>query len=249
MFFKDHFSGNAEAYAAYRPTYPYELYQYILDYVNHNEVAWDCATGNGQAAVALSPYFQRIIATDASTNQIERAQRRDNVDYRVVLAEQPGIRSQTIDLITVAQAAHWFDLDKFYREVNHVAKPGAIIALWCYGLAQISPEIDEIIFKLYNEILGEYWPTERKYVENQYQDLPFPFKTIPSPDFTIENNWSVDLFKNYLCTWSSSQNYHKMNQVNPLDLISKDLDESWSAGDIKIVKWSIYLKLGFIPSS
>jgi SAM-dependent methyltransferase len=244
--YKDNFSQQASDYAQYRPTYPPELIKYVASLVEEQDLAWDCATGNGQTALELTNYFPRIIATDASTKQIEQAFAHPQIKYQVATAEESGLPAHLIDLITVAQAAHWFQFDKFYAEVKRVAKPSAILAIWGYGLMQINPEIDRLIHQLYYEILGDtYWDKERKHLDKHYTTLPFPFTIIPSPTFQILRNWNLSELIGYLNTWSSVQKYININATNPIDLIAQELAKVWQNPDNQqLITWDIYLKVG-----
>src|SRR5688572_3528667 len=156
--FEDHFSKQSEQYAQYRPHYPKELYAYLASIAPGHSLAWDCGTGNGQAAVGLAKYFDKVHATDASAEQISLAYRHDKVDYFVEPAEQVSLNTSSTDLVTVAVAVHWFNFEEFYREVKRVLKPKGILAAWTYYLTEISPEIDQLVFKYYAEIVKDFWP-------------------------------------------------------------------------------------------
>jgi ubiquinone/menaquinone biosynthesis C-methylase UbiE len=188
--FKDLFSKQSKEYAISRPIYPKMLFEFLVSLVRYRKLAWDCATGNGQAALFLSEYFEQVIASYASKKQIENAQPRNNIRYEVFSAEKTNLEDNSIVLLTVAQALHWLDLDNFYKEVRRVMrkkdKASGIIAAWAYGLHSISPDIDKATHYLYEDILGGYWPTERKYIDNKYMDKPFPFQRISPPQFQIE---------------------------------------------------------------
>jgi len=157
--FKDHFSDASNDYRLYRPRYPSELFAYLASISPERKQAWDCATGSGQAALELSGYFSKVIATDASSTQIESARCDDKtaVCFRVASAEKSGIEANSVDLITVAQALHWFDIQAFSKEVNRVLKPGGVLAVWTYNLLQIQPEIDAQVNHLYASILNDFW--------------------------------------------------------------------------------------------
>jgi ubiquinone/menaquinone biosynthesis C-methylase UbiE len=174
--FKDLFSKQSKEYAVSRPTYPKSLFDFLAGLVERKDLAWDCATGNGQAAVALSKHFQHVIASDISKKQIENAKRKSNIRYEVFPAEKTALEDSSIDLVTVAQALHWFNFEEFYKEVKRVLRKNGVIAAWAYGLHSISPGIDKVTYHLYEDILGRYWPKERKYIESKYEDVPFPFK-------------------------------------------------------------------------
>jgi len=191
MNWKDNFSTQAESYAKYRPHYPVALYDFLRQQVKYQNAAWDCGTGNGQVATELAKFFKQVWATDASHAQLVHAPNLPNVHYSVAWAEKSGLATQSIDLITVAQAVHWFDFDKFYQEVHRVARREAIIALWGYGLLSISTTLDQILGNFYHEVVGQYWDAERKHLDHQYQTIPFPFKTVPTPVFTMSVTWDL----------------------------------------------------------
>jgi ubiquinone/menaquinone biosynthesis C-methylase UbiE len=206
--FKDLFSNDSKGYAISRPKHPRSLFDFLVGLVRHRNLAWDCATGNGQAAAVLSEYFEHVIASDASKEQIENAEPRNNIRYEVFPAERTNIDDSRVDLITIAQALHWFNLDDFYKEAKRVLRKdandgggGGVIAAWAYGLHSVSREIDKITQFLYEDVLGSYWPKERKIVENRYQDISFPFEDIETPVFQIELDWSLSELLGYLYTW------------------------------------------------
>lgn len=248
MDYLKHFGERSGDYCRFRPDYPEALYQYILKFTLNRDLAWDVGTGNGQAAVKLAQYFKKVIGTDLNQKQLDVAIQKENIEYRAWPAEKTEIPSGSVDLVTVAQALHWFPLDLFYKEVRRVAKPNAVIAAWAYSLIHLTPEIDAIVSTLYAEILGDqYWPKERKYIDNAYQTLPFPFEEIDSsdPKLWIEKKYDLDDFLGYLQTWSGVKEYLKRNQQNPIDLIVQELKQAW--GDPKkeyIARWPIHLKLG-----
>ena len=192
MSFKDHFSRQAADYAIFRPRYPRALFEFIAANSPNEQEALDCATGNGQAAIGLAEFFQRVIAIDASAQQIENAQPNDRVEYRVAPAETSGLASRSCDAITVAQALHWFRLEEFYAEARRILKPGGLLAVWTYHHVRISPEVDAIVRRYHDEVVGPFWPPERKMVGRAYLDLPFPFSEIASPEFQIEVRWSLE---------------------------------------------------------
>lgn len=225
--------------------------------VRYRNLAWDCATGNGQAAVFLSEHFEQVIASDASKEQIENAQPRDNIRYEVFPAEKTTLVDNSVDLITIAQALHWFDLDEFYKEVKRVLRKNenggdtngsGVIAAWAYGLHSISTEIDNITHLLYEDILGSYWPKERKIVENKYHDISFPFQEIDMPVFQIELDWTLSELIGYLYTWSSVQKFIEKNNSDPIKQIYDDLAAAWGDKNTwhkrRRVVWPIYIRVG-----
>jgi SAM-dependent methyltransferase len=221
---KDLFSTQAKLYAKYRPNYPPELIHYILDFVEVKNAAWDCATGNGQAAGLLSPFFRKIEATDISEKQLQQATSYNNVFYSVSTAESTSFPDNSFDLIAVAQAYHWFNFTRFHAEATRVAKPGAVIAAWGYSLLQSDNEqLDDLIKYFYVDVTGEYWDNERKYVDLHYETVTFDFDPLPSKDFFIEVKWNRDDLLGYFNTWSSVQNFIKATGNSPIHELKKRL--------------------------
>jgi len=242
---KDLFSKQSKEYAESRPTYPQTLFDFLATLVDRSDRAWDCATGNGQAAAALSEYFKQVIASDISEKQIENAKRKNNIRYEVFPAEKTTLEDNSVDLITIAQALHWFNFGEFYGEVKRVLRKNGVIAAWAYGLHSISPEVDEVTYHLYEEILGsKYWPEERRYVEGKYEGIPFPFKQLAAPKFEIRLDWGIGDLVNYFYTWSSTQKFIEKNSDDPVKLIIKDLEDAWGSPQKKQVTWPIYIKVG-----
>jgi SAM-dependent methyltransferase len=227
MSFKDHFSETAAGYASFRPRYPDALFEFLAKISPRRKSAWDCATGSGQAAVGLAVHFNEVIATDASAEQIAHAVPHDRIKYRVAPAEESGLTAGSIDLVTVAQALHWFDLPAFFREVERVLVPGGILAVWAYQLFYIQPEIDEIIRTYYADTVGPYWPPERKMVEEGYRSISLPFADLEVPPFEIE--WPITLAElgGYLRTWSASRRYLADRGHDPVTDLLPLLAEVW----------------------
>ena len=242
--FKDHFSAHASEYATFRPHYPAALFRYLAGILDEQELAWDCATGNGQAAVELAQYFQRVIATDASAQQIANAQSNSRIEYRIAPAENSEIDSNTVDIITVAQALHWFDLDRFYAEAKRVLKPQGVIAVWAYNLLHVAPPIDAIINHYYSTVVGPYWPAERALVE-KFDQLPFPFSQIKPPPFEMIAEWNLSHLLGYLGTWSSTQRFISVNKTDPVQTIYPELRSVWQdPQQSHRVAWPLTLRIG-----
>jgi SAM-dependent methyltransferase len=242
--FKDHFSKQAADYATFRPTYPRELFDYLGSIAPSRQLAWDCGTGNGQAAVGLASVFDHVIATDASEKQIANAQSHEAIEYSVAPAEKSGIGSETIDLITIAQALHWFDLDRFYSEARRVLRPDGVLAASAYNLLHIEPTIDEVVNRYYYEVVGPFWPPERELIE-QFANLSFPFHEIGAPEFEMTAHWNLDHLLGYLRTWSSTQRYIAAKRGDPLEQIIDDLRGTWSnPGQTRSVTWPLILRIG-----
>ena len=230
--FKDHFSGHAADYSTYRPTYPPELFCWLAAQAPASELAWDCATGSGQAAFLLAQYFENVIATDASSEQIKHAQQSRNIEYRVETAEHSSLDDKCVDLLVAAQAYHWLDHPAFLAEVRRVLKQGGLLAIVSYQLARVDEgelgnEIDEVIRVLWGDILDGWWPEERVLVDGGLQGLDFPFGEIVAPRFEMTVQWRMDELLKYLGTWSSVEKYLAATGTDPLELISPDLEAAW----------------------
>jgi ubiquinone/menaquinone biosynthesis C-methylase UbiE len=245
MSFKDHFSGHAALYAKYRPDYPPELYAYLATLTPHRDIALDCATGSGQAAVGLANHFAMVVAADGSVAQLRNAQPNPRVAYVGNLAEQPAFRDGSIDLVTAAQAAHWFDHERFYPQVRRVLRPQGALAIWTYGIAVISPEIDAVMSDFYWREVGEYWPAERRYVEAAYRNMPFPFEEVAAPTWQLRLEWDLDAFIGYVSTWSAVQRYKKERGADPLSKLRERVEPVWNSGEkLRRVAWPLHLRVG-----
>jgi SAM-dependent methyltransferase len=240
--FKDHFSGHAADYAASRPTYPDELFRYLASLASSHQLAWDCATGNGQAALSLAGYFEKVLATDASSGQIAAATAHAAVEYRVATAESPGLDAASVDIVTVAQALHWFDIPGFFTTCAEVLKPSGLLAVWCYGQCTISPQLDSIVSNLYEETLGSYWPTERRLVEEQYRSIQFPLTRLTDvPQFAMRLTWTAQQLLDYLSSWSATRRYMQERGNDPIHAISTEVQSAWGDSLEKVVTWPLTL--------
>ena len=243
---KDNFSTQADVYAKYRPQYPDALFEYIMSFVKEKNLAWDCGTGNGQTAKKLSKYFDKVYATDISSKQIEHAAKKSNINYVVEPAEKTSLKNNTVDLVTVSQALHWFNFEKFYAEVKRVAKPTAVIAVWTYSLLQTDPVTGKLIHDYHFKTLEKYWDEERKYVDDGYKTIPFPFEKIDAPEFFIELNWNTEDLEGYFNTWSALQKFIKVNNYNPVPDLMKEIKLNWLATEYRKIIFPIHLKLGYV---
>jgi SAM-dependent methyltransferase len=201
---KDRFSEQARQYATFRPHYPMELYDFIFQQVKSFDLAWDAGAGNGQAAQVLATRFRKVLATDISAKQLEQAARKENIRYEVA-GETTQLPDQSVDLVTVAQAIHWFNRPRFYEEVRRVARPGAVVAVWVYGLLKISPVIDPLIDDFYSRVVGPYWDPERKLIDDALMTMEFPFEEVKTPSFSMHFEWTPGELEGYLNTWSATQ--------------------------------------------
>jgi SAM-dependent methyltransferase len=243
--FKDHFSSASDHYAAYRPDYPAALFDWLSRLSAERITVWDCATGSGQAASGLAQYFSRVIASDASAEQIRHAVVHPAIDYRVTTAEASELGDHSIDLVTVAQAAHWFDLPRFYSEVTRVLKPGGVIALWGYGPIALPGETGEVFQHFYAKTVGPYWPPERALIDDAYRSLNFPFDEIRAPAFYIEVEWTLAQLMAYLSTWSATKRYQAIRKLDPLPSLEAELQPGWGDPDVaKLLQWPLFLRVG-----
>jgi len=244
--FSDHFSRVASAYATYRPQYPAELFAYLASLAPERDLAWDCAAGTGQATLGLAQHFDRVIGTDASSAQIASAEPHPRVDYRVALAESSGLADRSINLVTVAQAAHWFDFDRFHREVRRVLVPDGVVALWSYGIHAVDGgPIDAIVGHFYTNVVGPFWPPERRLIEEGYRTIPFPFDEIDTPEFELVARWTLPELLGYLRTWSATTRYLETHGVDPVVALEQELGPSWGPADqARRVRWPLALRAG-----
>lgn len=245
MSFKDHFSEQSSDYAKYRPRYPSALFEYLASLGEERELAWDCATGNGQAALGLAAHFAHVIATDASAPQLESALRHERITYRVAPAEHTDISARSVDLVMAAQALHWFELDAFYAEVKRVLKPAGVLAVSAYNLLEIEPAIDDKINAFYYETVGPYWPPERLLLEDGYKSLPFPFRELAPPRVEMEARWNLAELAGYLRTWSATKRFAKSNESDPVTDLVNDLLPLWGVPEeSRQVRWPLSLRVG-----
>ncbi len=241
---KDNFSRQAGGYARFRPLYPDALYGFILSLTPSRGVAWDAGTGNGQAAGQIAKAFRQVYATDISAKQLENAPPRENITYRVCRAENTGFPDQTFDLVTVAQALHWFDFGAFYAEVNRVTRPGGVLAVWGYNLLRIGPAVDDLVREFYRDVVGAYWDAERRHVEAAYMTIPFPFPEIPAPPLHMVTCWQREHLLGYLNTWSAVQQYIRANGADPVEDLRPRLEALWPGDHTREVQFPLFVRAG-----
>jgi len=247
--FIDNFSTQSKEYSFSRPTYPESLFEFLSKVTPQKNLAWDCATGNGQAAIGLSKYFKKVIASDASKNQIRHGFQIENIDYKLFPAENAELDNDSVDIVTVAQTLHWFDFDKFYYNVKRVGKKDGVVAVWSYDMHKINPQIDKFTDRLDvdGEILGSYWNKEIKYVKEKYKTILFRFKEISVPAFKTTLYWNLHQLWNYMQTWSSVKKYYSENKSDPLDLVKSEMKNLWGDElDKREVTWNINIRVGII---
>jgi SAM-dependent methyltransferase len=245
MSFKDHFSGHAAHYARFRPRYPEALFAYLASLAPAHERAWDCATGNGQAAHGLAGHFRYVAATDASAEQIKNAEGHDRVEYRVAAAEKSGLETSSVDLVAVAQALHWFNTAAFFHEAQRVLRPNGIVAVWAYNLLSVSAPVDRLILEFYEETTGPFWPPERTIVESGYRDVEFPFAEVTPPSFHMETRWTLRQLLGYLRTWSATQKFVAALGFDPVNSLGEMIRECWrDSNEERLVQWPLSLRVG-----
>lgn len=244
--FHDHFSGVANHYADFRPHYPAALFDYLATLAPRDATVWDCACGNGQASVDLAVRFAQVIATDASKEQVGSAPPHANIEYRVAPAEASGLPDHSVALVTVAQALHWFDFDRFHAEVKRVLIPGGIFAAWAYGIIHVEgDEVNRIALDFYSNVVGPYWPPERVLVEEGYRTIPFPYDEITPPPFRMETNWTLEQLLGYFSTWSATNRHIKTTGRNPIEPLATELGSAWGDPNVtRRIVWPLALRVG-----
>lgn len=246
---KDYFSAQATQYALFRPRYPQSLFDYLLEDVNDSDLIVDCATGNGQAAQQLAVYQHNVLATDLSLAQLAKAPRANNIYFLCATAEALPVKDNSVALLTIAQALHWFQFDEFYDEVKRVLTPHGKIAAWTYSLLAICDQLDHAIAEairwFYHDIVGPYWPPERRWVDDQYRTIPFPFDDLSPPEFALDINWTRSGLLGYISSWSAVALYKKAQRRDPLPLLEQRLSDVWPA-DLDRIKfsWPLSLRVG-----
>ncbi len=242
----DNFSNGSDAYSRYRPQSPQAVFDFLYAQVAGLNAAWDCGTGNGQVAAKLAERFAKVYGTDISKEQLDNATKKENIAYLVERAEQTSLPESAIDLVTIAQAIHWFDFDMFYKEIRRVARPGALVAAWTYTVLQFNSPVDDVIEKLYTGITGPYWDKERAWVDAGYSTIPFPFREIPTPEFRIEQQMSLPQLEGYLRTWSGVKHYTAKDNKDPLTLVAGELRSAWGNEELKDVIWPVHMRAGYV---
>lgn len=242
---KDNFSAQAALYARFRPTYPTELIAHLATLAPSPSSAWDCGTGNGQVAVQLAAHFEQVYATDISEKQMQEAPEHPRIRYALEPAEQCSAADYSFDLIVVAQAIHWFDFDRFYAQVRRVLRPGGVLAVVGYGLLETdAPAVDAEIHRFYTGIVGPFWDSERRYIDEAYQTIPFPFAEIRMPEFAMQYRWSLHDLLGFLNTWSATQHYIRAMGQNPVKQIEAELLQAWGGVAEREIRFPLLLRAG-----
>jgi SAM-dependent methyltransferase len=249
MSFKDHFSSLAANYASFRPRYPPALFDYLAQSCRRRDCAWDCACGSGQATLDLAARFAAVIATDASAAQVAAAPPHPHVRYHVATAEVSGLEAASVDIITVAQALHWFDLAPFYAEAERVLKAAGVLAAWTYGVVHVAAaSVDELLQEFYWTTVQPYWPAERRHVESGYRTLSFPFAQLTPPAFEMQEEWSLPQLIGYIRSWSATARYLRQTGVDPALLLEQNLQAKWGdPNSLRRISWPLSLRIGVKP--
>jgi SAM-dependent methyltransferase len=243
----DHFSAIAASYAAFRPKYPASLFERLAAFVPSRRLAWDCAAGTGQATLDLARWFDRVIGSDVSAEQIAQAPAHPKIAWQVAPAESSGLAGDTVDLIAVPQALHWFDLKRFYREVRRVATDDGIVAAWSYGSAELAGDVGNAYNRFEHETMGAYWPAERRYVTDVYSTIEFPFEELEFPAMTLDAVWTRDQVLGYMRTWSATTRYVARHKADPILDFAREIQSLWpDAEQRKSVTWPLTVRVGRI---
>jgi SAM-dependent methyltransferase len=237
--FKDLFSAQSADYARFRPTYPPALFAWLASVAPGRACAVDVATGNGQAALLLAPHFARVVALDGSAAQVAEAPPHPGVSYAVAPAEATGLDDGSADVLTVAQAFHWFQQARFFAEAARVLRPGGVLAVWCYGLMQVDPAVDAVVQHLYRDVVGPYWEPERGLVEDGYRGVAFPFQRLDAPPFEMVAEWTLDGLLGYLRTWSAVRGFARARCADPVAALAPQLTRAWGAPTTRTARWPL----------
>ena len=247
MTFHDHFSRDSEGYAKYRPRYPSALFEWLAATVESRELAWDCATGNGQAAVGLATWFTRVVASDASIDQLRYATPLPNIEYRHESAESSDLETHSVDLVTCAQAVHWLSRDRFFAEARRVLRARSVIAVWGYHIPLVlETTIDAAIRQFHDEVVGPYWPPERRLVLDRFSTIDLPFEPIDAPEFDMRCAWTLDDFAAYLGTQSATDRYRRAHSGDdPVpDLVAR-IEVPWGGRhEVRDVHFPVFMRAG-----
>lgn len=242
--FPDHFSPVAASYAAFRPGYPAALFDWLASTIPADATVWDCACGSGQATAGLADRFDLVIATDASAEQLSHAPPIPRTIWKLAAAEASGLPDASVDAVVIAQALHWFDLARFWPEVRRVVRPGGVVAAWCYGPTRLpDPALDRLVQWFYLDVLGEWWPANRRHIDAGYTTLDFPFPHLQAPAVELRVSWTLAQFLGYLRTWSAAQRYQATTGTDPFLEFAGRLALLWGDG-VHQVEWPVSMLAG-----
>ncbi|MCY1273108.1 malonyl-acyl carrier protein O-methyltransferase BioC [compost metagenome] len=238
------FSRQSAAYRANRPTYDPAFFAWLAGAAPGTGLAWDCGCGSGQASLDLARHFRQVVATDINPEQLAQAPREANIDYRCEPAESTSLNARSVDLTLVAQALHWFDVERFHAEVRRVSRPGALLAVVSYNVLEIEPGLDALVRHLYSDVVGPYWAEERRHVENGYRDLPFPFERLATPPFALHTEWNLQRLLGYLQSWSAVASYQAATGIDPVEAMRAEFERAWGDAEVRAMSWPLTISLG-----
>lgn len=245
MVFQDHFSGHAADYAKARPGYPPALFDWLANRAPGRALAWDAGCGNGQASQALALHFRSVFASDPSAAQIESALPHSRIRFAVEAAEACSLKDQSVDLVAVAQAYHWFDQQRFCAEARRVLRPEGLVAIWSYARSSVCAEVDAIVDALHDDTLAVDWPADREHVLNRYANLPFDFQRLPTPEFEMRETWALTQYRAYLRSWSGCQRHRQRTGVDAVAEIESAMNEAWGdPSQARDIYWPLLLLVG-----
>lgn len=244
--FRDHFSGIASGYAVYRPHYPQALFDFLAERAPARTLAWDCGCGNGQATIDLAERFDRVIGTDPSASQIAQAPPHPRIEWRIAPGERSGIPSATCDLVIVAQALHWLDVEEFFREAARVARRGGLVAVWTYGDVRLDdPAADAVVRHFARTVVGPYWPPQRRIVDDGYRSITLPFDEIDVPEFEMSERWTLEQLLGYVRTWSATSRFREARKEDPTIELAARLGDLWrDPTEARRVSWPLVVRAG-----
>jgi ubiquinone/menaquinone biosynthesis C-methylase UbiE len=237
------FSGIAESYSVSRPGYPRELYEWLASVVPRREVAWDTATGNGQAAVDLAAHFDRVIASDSSDAQIRHAKDHARVEYRIAPAEASGLPQSSVDLVVAASALHWFDLPRFYEEAHRVTRSGGVLAAWTYHVGHVEPPFDDVFWPFYRDVVSSYFAAGARLVDDRYEAIELPGRSLEAPQFTVSVRWTASQIIDFVMTWSGVQSYMEATGEDPVASLVPQIESLCGSRDaVHELRWPVYMR-------
>lgn len=237
------YSRVAEFYSIARPGYPEELFEWLASLVERHEVAWDTATGSGQAAVSLAKHFQRVIATDISEEQIVHARTYPRIEYRAASAEASGLADSSVDLIVSAAALHWFDLERFYAEARRVGRPGSVLAAWTNNVAYVEPPFDKVLGPFYRQVVAPYFAPGARLVDDRYETIALPGTPLEAPSYSVVVCWTSAQILEFIRTWSGVQAYKEQTGRDPVAKLAPAIEELCGSTEaVHELRWPLYLK-------
>ncbi len=240
------FGHSAGSYASFRPDYPPELFDWLAERAPAHNRALDIGCGNGQASRPLTSRFRQVLACDSSSRQLQEATATDRLHLFVADARALPLASSCFDLITVAQALHWFAGPQFFSEIRRLLSPGGFFCAWCYSLMQVTPAVDARVRQLHGDLLHGYWPEGRASVDNGYRDIEVDFPQVQVPGFAIERRWSFAHLLGYLGTWSAVQRWREERGADPLALIRHRLEQAWGDPEqLQTIRWPLHFVAGY----